>query len=485
MLRTGKEYISAIENNDFRVWFEGKQVHPLSVPKFRLQAAAIADYYQHHHEDAVNATGEKGDAYSTTLLMSHTAVDLRRKADSYYSLAQNYLGILGRAPDYINSVVSSWAGTPEAFGKFGPNVVKFYEEMKAKDLFVTHSTSVLRGGKNPGIRVVRESDAGIYLSGARAMATSAALCDEVMIAPTRVADNEPDKAIVAVLPVQASGLNIVCRNNFDSLSLLGQYFDESDAIILLDNVFVPWERVFVYRDLEIYNSFVRKTGTSPACTLQTNARAIAKLETLLDLIKVWMQITRPNEALTLVASQGLRDLNILQALQSESLRLAQRFGNLMQPNSEKIETAKVFFMERYAHLVHALKCSMGGELFYPFKARDMGAQVINELCAQWDIAEGDLHKKQNVSMLLFDLVLSTFGSRHELYEQYFAGLPARVFSGYWNSYSTRPVNPKLQDKLNQTEHLSARYFPDSSPRPVGSIHQEPISRGLGEAEFSF
>jgi 4-hydroxyphenylacetate 3-monooxygenase len=454
MIRTSNDYLQWLKSFPIKVWYKGNQVHPLEIEKLRKQAFILADYYQHHYQNPeVNIVETEFGTHSITLLIPRTREDLVRKSNGYYSLAKNYLGIVGRSPDYKNAVLSTWAGCHELFGKYSENVLNYYKQMVEKDFFVTHSTSELKGGEKTGIRVIEEKENGLILSGARAMATAAALSDEIFIGPTRINSNEPEKAIVCSIPTSSPGLKIICRENFGSSSDLSNYFDESDAMILLDHVFVPWERVFIYNDTELYRTIVKETGTSLAASLQTNARAIAKLESVIELIQAWKTIypKYQNPALSHTSGIILRDLQILKALQSQAIEESRMVHNCMQPNGETIEAAKIFFMDCYPRIISSLKQDLGPDLFYLFKPGDVDEFVSNELCQQWGITRNAFEVRQSVSQVLFDLLISTFGTRHELYERFYAGNPQNGVMNYWNNYSSNYENTHIFDKLRETE----------------------------------
>ena len=477
-MRTAKSYLEGLRESDVRVWYKGERLRPLEIEKIRREASAIADYYQHHHRDPVNVVHSKYGRHSTTLLVTDTKEALKLKAESYYSLARNYCGIIGRPPDYINSVVSTWAGSADLFGPFAENVTAFYRGMVNNDLFVTHSTSELKGGPKSGIRVVAEKENGVVISGARAMATAAPICDEILIAPTRVQDDEIDKAIVCAIPADAEGLELICRYNFDGPSNVSGYFDESDAVVVLKDVFVPWEKVFIYRDLKAYNTVVKNTGTSPACSLQTNARAIAKLETIMELLQRWTEIHPKYQAgnFTQTAGKALRDLQILKALQNQALEQCDKIQSCWQPSVPVIEAAKMFFMESYPKIVSSLRIDMGADMFSLFTRDEIDPATALELCDQWGISADAFGKRQEVVMLLFDMLVSTFGVRHELYEQYFAGSPQRAISNYWLSNSGREMHRNIGDSLERVN----RIYMENFTRPSFSNRDLEFSEALAQ-----
>ncbi len=99
------------------------------------------------------------------------------------------------------------------------------------------------------LRINRETDAGLVLSGKVGMHTSPAYAEDVYIGAHSGVDWGGHRATFAV-PVSAPGVTILCRkasarhpNAF--LAPLSSRFDELDGQLWLDNVLVPWERIFL------------------------------------------------------------------------------------------------------------------------------------------------------------------------------------------------------------------------------------------------
>jgi 4-hydroxyphenylacetate 3-monooxygenase len=72
---------------------------------------------------------------------------------------------------------------------------------------------------------------------------------------------------------------------------LSSRFDETDALITLDNVFVPWERVFIYRDVALCREQWRKTPSHIYGNYQAQIRYATKLKFLLGVMKHHCEIT--------------------------------------------------------------------------------------------------------------------------------------------------------------------------------------------------
>jgi 4-hydroxyphenylacetate 3-monooxygenase len=115
------------------------------------------------------------------------------------------------------------------------------------------------------VHVVKETDAGIVLRGAK-YETAASYADQAFLKPTvgPWSDEElSDYAVGCILKMGAPGVKHLCRSGFAGRAGAADYplanrFDEIDTLLVLDNVLIPWEDVFFYRYTRAA-SFIRGT----------------------------------------------------------------------------------------------------------------------------------------------------------------------------------------------------------------------------------
>ncbi|HZK15379.1 MAG TPA: 4-hydroxyphenylacetate 3-hydroxylase C-terminal domain-containing protein, partial [Solirubrobacterales bacterium] len=132
--------------------------------------------------------------------------------------------------------------------------------------------------------VTEERDDGIVIRGAQMIGTAAAMADMLLltyIVPLQPGDE--DYAISCVMPINAPGLRVYPRRPYSSIANsafdypLSSRFDESDSLIVLDDVFVPWENVFVYKDVALTRAQFTETGAHLLANYQALARFGVKL----------------------------------------------------------------------------------------------------------------------------------------------------------------------------------------------------------------
>ena len=97
-----------------------------------------------------------------------------------------------------------------------------------------------------GLRIVKETDAGLVVRGARMLSTLAPISDELWVAPYMPRKpGEEAYAVSFAVPVATSGLKFICREPYDTGRSdfdqpLSSRFDEGDAIAIFEDVQVPW-----------------------------------------------------------------------------------------------------------------------------------------------------------------------------------------------------------------------------------------------------
>lgn len=163
------------------------------------------------------------------------------------------------------------------------NFMKYLADVQRKDLALAGAMTDVKGVRtlrpseqpNPDayVRVVEERDDGIIVRGAKANITGVAVVDEVVVMPTRaMTEKDEAYAISFAVPLDSPGVKVVVgRQLNDARRLEGgeidglPYMFNHEGLLIFDDVFVPWDRVFLYRDwkeagvlVEIFSSYHRQ-----------------------------------------------------------------------------------------------------------------------------------------------------------------------------------------------------------------------------------
>src|SRR5438477_136629 len=232
-------------------------------------------------------------------LVPRSAEDLGARRRVHRLWAEPSYGLMGRTPDHVACVLSAFAGWRQLFDRggtrFGDNVVRFYERARDEDLYVAYGIVPLQIDRSqpahrqpqpflyPG--VAAERDGGIVVRGAQGITTAAVLADWLFISYiTPLGPGDEDYALSFVTPVNAPGLRVHPRRPYAQGTTsvfdypLSSRFDEVDATIVFDDVFVPWEQVFVYKNVDLVNAQFHESPSHTLANFQSLVRFTVKLE---------------------------------------------------------------------------------------------------------------------------------------------------------------------------------------------------------------
>jgi 4-hydroxyphenylacetate 3-monooxygenase len=265
-VRTGSEYRDALHDGR-RVWVVGEGlVEDVTVhPATRAMVDEYAAWYDRHHDPAwqdvlLTAPDERGARRPWAFAVPRTSADLRAMGRSYAATIFLTAGNMTHTPGYgnlialgIHDVVRQRKVSPEQSAA----AAAYRDRLARTGRFLTFSAGAATIGyrlreepdQRAALRIVRETDAGLVLSGKVGMHTSPVYAEDVYVGAHSGVDRDGHRATF-VVSVNARGVTVLCRkvsarhaNPF--LAPLSSRFDELDGQLWLEEVLVPWERVFL------------------------------------------------------------------------------------------------------------------------------------------------------------------------------------------------------------------------------------------------
>jgi 4-hydroxyphenylacetate 3-monooxygenase len=198
MLRTGKEHLETLHDGRV-VYIGGERVDDVTAhPAFRTAAQTVAAIYDLKADPANRDTmsyEEDGSRHSIYYLRPKTRDDLQRRMVGHKSIADLTFGMFGRSPDHVASFVTGMAMKPDALPSphaFSDNLEKYYRHIRDHDTYVVYAVVPPQAARNPEfyhkqniplptLRVVREDDDGVVISGMKMLATGALYANEIWI----------------------------------------------------------------------------------------------------------------------------------------------------------------------------------------------------------------------------------------------------------------------------------------------------------------
>ncbi len=472
MARTGAEYLEALRTAPPRLWYQGQCIqdpttHPLTAGIARTMATLYDLQHQPPTQDVLTFE-ENGRRVGMSFLLPRQAQDLARRAAAYKLWADQHLGMMGRSPDYLNAVITACAGSAEYFGSFRENVIRYYQMVRDRDLCPTHALTNPQVNRSKGpaeqpdpftaVGVVREEDGGIVVRGARMTATFP-LADELLVFPSTLLKGVAGEEVYALafaVPTNAPGLHFLCRQSLAGEGSfehpLASRLEEVDAVVVFDDVFVPWERVFVYRDAEACNNLFAATGALHHMAHQVVVLKVAKTEAFLGMACLLAEAIGA-DVFAHVQEKIAEIIVYLEAMRAfwtraEAQATVNRYG-LLVPDRAALDGARNLYPRLYPRLREILQQIGASGLITLPSEKDFEGPMGPYLQKYLQSATLPAQQRAALFRLAWDMTLSGFGARQEIYERFFFGDPVRMYQTLFSVYDKEPYKARIRAFLAQ------------------------------------
>jgi 4-hydroxyphenylacetate 3-monooxygenase len=239
-----------------------------------------------------------------------------------------------------------------------------------------------------------------------------------------------------MVPTGARGVKLICRvSNEERAAVIGSPFDyplssrldENDAIFIMDDVFIPWEDVFVCGDVEKANTFFPRSGFVPRFQLHGCTRLAVKLDFIAGLL------IKATETAGTIGFRGV-EANVgevitwrhcMWALTDAMARNPSAWtGGFVLPNAEAGAAYHVLAPDAYVQVKHQIEKTVASSLIYlNSHACDFQVPELRKYLDLYVRGSGGVSAVERVKLmkLLWDAIGSEFGARHELYEVNYSG----------------------------------------------------------------
>ena len=471
--RTGKQYLQGLRERPPEVWVGGERVKDVTThPGFANGARSVADLYDMQHQsDLVDEmtyrSPTSGDRVGMSFLMPQGLEDLERRRRMFYRWASFHGGMMGRTPDYMNAAFVAMASAAPYFDQdregFGENVRRYYEHVREQDLCLTHTLVNPQRSRSPqryitdslaedvALKVIKETDAGILVRGARVLATLGPLSDEIAVYPSRshhTADNADQYAVSFSIPSNTPGLRYICRESFDYGRSpfdhpLGARFEEMDAVAIFDNVLVPWERVFLLGNVESCNNMTARTGWIVHSFHQVVTRIVAKTEFLLGTASLMVETLGSGEQPHVQEriAEMIMNLEIIKALlRTAEVDAVPNEWGLFTPARFPLTVAENMYARSfYPRMVEIMQLLGSSSLMALPSQADFDSEIAPDLEHYLATDSASAVDRTKLFHLAWDISCSAFGSRSLHYERFFAGDLVRNAQIMYATYDRSPM----------------------------------------------
>lgn len=448
---TGDEFLDSLDDGR-EIYIYGERVDKVTEhPAFRNTARMTARLYDAlrdpKHKDKLLVPTDTGNGGMTHPFFKapKTLDDLVAGRDAIAEWAKITYGWLGRAPDYKAAFLATLGGNSEFYAPYQENALRWYRYCQERLPFVNHAIihPPVDRDKPPNevadvcAHIVRETDVGIVVSGAKVVATGSVLTNYTFVAHHGLIPVQDKKfSIVFMIPTGAPGVKFLCRPSYEmAATVMGSPFDyplssrldENDAIFIMDEVLVPWENVFVAGDIEAANNFFPRTGFLPRFVVHGCTRLAVKLDFIAGLLLKAVEASGTKDFRGVQANVGevLAWRNLFWSLSDAMVRDPQPWvGDYVQPNIAPGHAYQVIATMAYTKVKYIIEQTVASGLIYlNSHASDFKNPEIRPYIDKYMRGSNGYSAEERVKLmkLLWETLGTEFGSRHELYEINYSG----------------------------------------------------------------
>lgn len=468
-------------NDGREIYFNGQRVIDLSKdPVFSRTLTVIQRYYELQKENKNHTFFDQGHERSVMFLAPKSIEDLVKKRQIYEDVARESYGMLGRTPDFINAgvaVLDHYAHNLGSQGKidFAANAKRWAERVKLNDTFVSHAiqnpqldrqktlSQLLDAGQEfAGVWIKETQTDGIIVRGAKQVNTLAPLADELLIFNLPGLTPEDSKfALAFALPIATKGVKMICRKPTmkPNASLadypLSQAFDEMDAFILFDDVFVPNEALLVCGDVSQSNAFFEESGLFNHTAHQDEVRGYVKLEFVTGIA------IRLAEKLGLSGFQRVQEklgqlsvnLELIRSCIVASEVTGHMENGVFTPNMQTLLAVRAKLTAYYDEALTAIsEFSSGSAVGIPdfsiFQHSDVSEMLSSAMSTDLMTAE----ERLLLLNLAWDITSESFGQRQRVYEFLHGGNPMFIHLQHLHHTDLTEANKMIDKVLNHARH---------------------------------
>jgi 4-hydroxyphenylacetate 3-monooxygenase len=386
MIRTGEQYLDSIRDNR-EVYINGERVRDMTRnPMLKPLIDIRARIYDMQHEAATRGIlgfQQDGEWHAVANKLPRTQQDWWDKRRATDTVLDAIGGIVTRVGDEtIGEMWSLFDGQDllnEVDAQFSANIRRHIQAVIAADPFHVSANTDPKGDRSKPpqeqdpdmlLHVVRETDAGIVVRGAK-FETAAAYANQAFTKPTIANWGSAalsDYAVGFVCDLGSPNLKFICRTGFAGRAPAADYplankFDEVDALVIFDDVLIPWENVLFYRHtkaamfiratLHRYSAFAFVQRNLKLADMMIGAALFNVRQTGLDR----QQAVQDKLAQLAVYREGIN------AHLTAAIALAERSpAGLLMPNQSLLFAGRVLACSQLHEMMHIARELCGGQI---------------------------------------------------------------------------------------------------------------------------
>jgi aromatic ring hydroxylase len=305
----------------------------------------------------------------------------------------------------------------------------YYESLLAEQRFLCapYVSTITDRWRPPEDRlrptVVKERDDGIVVRGMVGLGTGIVYANDLFTAPLP-GPMTPEQAVWFAVPVNAKGVKMIgrvpsARTEDPFLNPLSLKYDETDACVILDDVLVPWESVFVYRDVEFANAHLNHHVSWLVQHHLVRMHVRAEFSVGLALVVA--------DSLDLMGNAGVIETLVDLMVYSETIRTALEAASAMaeitpagsaMPNPMHQATGTMYALKNRAWAASTVRTLGGfGAILAPTSENLLDPEIGEQLTESYGGGKWTARQRAALLHLLRDHTASALDAREAAFEQ--------------------------------------------------------------------
>jgi 4-hydroxyphenylacetate 3-monooxygenase len=448
--KNGTEHLASLQDGR-SVYIDGELVPDVTTHRaFRNSVASAASLYDFQARpenlELMTFTPEGANRrVNRAWQMPRSYAEMVSRRRALTAWAECSYGFMGRSPDHLASALVGQRMGLEVFERGGRDraqaFAEYFEYASTSDLFLTYviinpqaNRSKDWGDQDEDLvaRIVDEDSSGVTIRGAKMMGTSSIMANEIFVANLQpLRPGEEQLAFSCALEMNTKGLQVLSRKSYEAGAVsvydnpLSSRFDENDAVIYFDDVKVPWDRLFVNRDVDLCRAQFHDTPGHIFQNYQSQIRLVVKLKFLVGLAHKLTETIGTSNMPQVREQLGRLAANagMVEAMLHGMEASGEHYGKFWIPNRHHLYSSQVVTQELYPKIINVIRELAGGAfIMLPSSYRDWGNPTIEPIIRKTQrSAVLDPEAKVKFLKAAWDAIGSEFGSRHTQYEMFYAG----------------------------------------------------------------
>ncbi len=425
-LKTPAQYVESL--NDGRVtYWGGERIADITAhPRFKVPIALTAKDYEYDDPELGalrRYTEDDGSEAHRIYQVPRSEEDLARRVELLRNTS------IGTAVSGVFMALMSVKDEVAAVNpQYGENIERLYSYCRDHDLRGAEVITDPKGDRkrraheqdDPDlyVRIVERRSDGIVVRGAKLHITAASVIHELVVMPTKgMRQDETDYAVSFSIPVNTRGVSIINRsfapaelNAFDYPA--SSHHSMPEGFVVFDDVFVPWERVFLAGEVQLASKLAQSLGL-----WERTGGVIAAVEQSEMFVGLAQLVTEmQGKERDAVAQASIAELITYAQMLEMGLDYACRHyektaSGMVYPNTLAINAAKYYYAANYHQMVRYLHDLSGGlVLTLPMEAdlrNPESGKFIRKYLHTRDSV--DVEQRMRVYNLIRDMTADAFG----------------------------------------------------------------------------